>query len=336
MKLDCWICGAPADSREHKFKRTDLARSSQTWATGDLPYLFDARGTRRLQSPHSHHATFGKVLCGDCNSAKTQPFDQAYEKFSAWVNGRGKAILAMDELDFAPIFGSQASTSLLDLQKYFVKQLGCRLASEHFAIPSGLAASLWSQDLAPFEISLARNELFRGLSIRGPGVLGNYPLLGTYSIASGTAKGPYLTGSVVGYLDVVVRYDVASRYSWEGDRLDHRKSRARLGLYADTNPDAHLADGHLPVSSLSRTLRLGDRDFRIPSLSIDHIRYLASLPKPEPELPLAENLDRKLRIAHAILSPLFPDLTLQFLEDNMSLPDADALWQLAFRAGTSP
>lgn len=176
---------------------------------------------RHLQSPHSELATFGKVLCNDCNSSKTQPFDVAYETFSEWVNQQGKAVLTMSELDFTLIYGDVFQNSLLDLTKYFVKHLGCRLASEGFEIPSGLSASLGSTNLRSFEVSLARNGLLGDEPVRGPGVLGNYPTFGTYSISSQTSKGPYLTGMMVGHLDVVIRYGFADRYPWEGDPIDH-------------------------------------------------------------------------------------------------------------------
>jgi hypothetical protein len=77
--MKCWICGGLANSREHKFKKSDLIRSSTTWAPDDQPYLVAGGMQRRIPSPNSKIATFGKVLCSDCNSTRTQPFDRAYE-----------------------------------------------------------------------------------------------------------------------------------------------------------------------------------------------------------------------------------------------------------------
>jgi hypothetical protein len=47
-------------------------------------------------------------------------------------------------------------------------------------------------------------------------------------------------------------------------------------------------------------------------------------------MTLDQNIDRRLEITQAILSPLFPEMTIAFLEENLSIPDTDAIWRLAF------
>ena len=90
--MKCWICGGLANSREHKFKKSDLIRSSTTWAPDDRPYFVAGGVKRPIASPNAKIATtFGKVLCVDCNSARTQPFDRAYEAFSRYVNQTDRA-----------------------------------------------------------------------------------------------------------------------------------------------------------------------------------------------------------------------------------------------------
>ena len=42
---------------------------------------------------------------------------------------------------------------------------------------------------------------------------------------------------------------------------------------------------------------------------------------------LAENIDARLSIMLAILSPFFPEVTREFLKEN--LPECDAIWRLA-------
>ena len=76
MPRSCWICGAPADSREHKIKRSDLVREF-----GDGPYrdddtlihFMDGQDPRDLQGPNAKRLKYDPVLCGDCNSARSQP-----------------------------------------------------------------------------------------------------------------------------------------------------------------------------------------------------------------------------------------------------------------------
>jgi hypothetical protein len=328
--VNCWICGAPAETREHKFKRSDLVRSSATWTPADHPYFFGSGGVRRIRSPNSHAATFGKVLCGNCNSARTQPFDRAYERFSRWVNDAEGGIMTMSHLDFTAIYGSDCQGSVLDLQRYFVKHLGCRLASDRYEIPAGLAQSLWSDLLTPFEISLTRTRVLGDLPARGPGILGNHALFGTYSPSRGTTQGPYLTGVVVGYLDVIIRYAFPDRYPWEGDAVDHRSPNVRLGLYEGPTSGQHLSDGQIPQCVQSRKIQIGEIELDLPVLSPDHLRHILSLERPEPGLTLEQQIERRLEIAYAILAPFVPGLTKEYLEENLSFPETDALWRLVF------
>lgn len=330
----CWICGQPADTREHKFKRTDLVRSSKTWARDDLPYFISGDQWQQIQGPNSDIVTFGKVLCGKCNSTRTQPFDRAYEIFSEWVNRAATDLMAMPELDFTAIYGTNCRSSVLHLCKYFVKHLGCRLASDQYQIPPELPSSLWADDLGSFEVSCARSRVLGPFAARGPGILGNFPLLGTYSSSSGTVRGPYITGTIIGYLDVIIRYGFRQRYPWEGDPVCHHRPSVRLGLYEGTATGIHLFDGYLPDSRESRHFRIGNVDLTLPLLAPDHIRYILSLKRPHQENTLEENIECRLNIAHAILSPFWPELTTQLLEEHLSIPQADALWRLAFPTGS--
>jgi hypothetical protein len=328
--MKCWICGRVAKTREHKFKKSDLIRSSTSWAPDDKPYFVSGGVKRRIASPNDKIATFGKVLCSECNNARTQPFDYAYEAFSRWVNQIDRKIMALSHLDFSAIYGADFGPSVLNLKKYFMKHLGCRLASLGYSIPTGFVASLWTQHVAPFEITLARSHMLGDLPARGPGILDNYPTLGTYSPSAQQVRGPYITGSVVGYLDVIIRHDFAARYPWEGDSVDHHQPTMRLGLYERPASGVHLYDGELPGSDNSREFRVGDSDYRVPILSPEHMQYVLSLPRPTADMPLDRNMECRLAITHAILSPFFPEMTIPFLEENLSIPDTDAIWRLVF------
>jgi hypothetical protein len=328
--VKCWICGGNANTREHKFKRSDLVRSSTTWAPDDKPYFVSGGVKRRIASPNDKVATFGKVLCSECNNARTQPFDLAYEAFSRWVNQADRTIMALSHLDFTVIYGADYSQSVLNLKKYFMKHLGCRLASDRYAIPAGFAASLWTQDVAPFEITFARSQQLGELPVRGPGILANYPTFGTYSPSAQQVRGPYITGSVVGYLDVIVRYNFDARYPWEGDTVDHQQPKVRLGLYEDTASGVHLDDGELPDSKYSREFSIGGSQYTLPILSPEHMQYVLSLERPTADMPIDQNIKCRLAVTHAILAPIFPEMTIPFLEENLSIPDTDAIWRAAF------
>src|SRR5689334_9234505 len=83
----CWWCGNAADSGEHKYKRTDLVREfgSGPWRGQSAVAQVVGEKQRDLQSPGSARLKFSKVLCGTCNSARSQAFDQAYEQFAEYV-----------------------------------------------------------------------------------------------------------------------------------------------------------------------------------------------------------------------------------------------------------
>jgi hypothetical protein len=324
----CWICGDPADSREHKFKRTDLAHSSKTWAPADQPYFISEGGWRRIQGPDSRLVKFEKVICQACNNARTQPFDFAYDRFADWVNQKDAGLMQDTQIDFTEIYGADFQEGVLNLLKYFAKHLGCRIASDDYGLPPNLAASLASDDLAPFEISFSRNAELAGFPVRGPGTLHNFPLIGMTSPTTGKVHHPYLYGMVVGYIDVISRYDYRERFAWEGDSVVPANRTVRLGVYV--SGAAHLANGQIPGTETSRKIQIGGTEFEVPVLTLEHIKQISSMTMPGPDMSLAENIDAKLSIAHAILSPFYPEVTLEFLEDNLTLPDADALWTLVY------
>jgi hypothetical protein len=148
MPPTCWICEAPADSREHKIKRSDLVREFGTGAfdDGDLLHAVEGQRCRELQGPNSSRLKYQPVLCGDCNSARSQPWDRAYEAFNSWVFEHQRTVLSRRFVNLYEVFGEEGVVeSCPNLYKYFVKAFGCRLASAGYAVPSHLVA-LMSQD----------------------------------------------------------------------------------------------------------------------------------------------------------------------------------------------
>lgn len=70
----CWWCGQPATSKEHKYKRRDLARIS---AGGeDLSWGAPDGRIRTLRSIRKSEGTrFKKTVCQRCNDTRSQKFD---------------------------------------------------------------------------------------------------------------------------------------------------------------------------------------------------------------------------------------------------------------------
>ncbi len=79
METSCWICKGPADSSEHKFKKTDLITLH-----GEGPYVKDKEllhlkdgVIRKIHGPNARIVKYEKSLCQRCNDTFSQPFDYA-------------------------------------------------------------------------------------------------------------------------------------------------------------------------------------------------------------------------------------------------------------------
>lgn len=137
----CWWCSAPATTREHKFKRTDLARM---W--GDSPYLlWGSTSEERLvkvRGPNSQVAKFKPNLCMPCNSTKSQTFDAAYDQYADFVWRNMDLLWGKRWIDMAEIYGSSWRDGVMNLAKYFAKHIGCRIVDDGFKVPRSIPSFL--------------------------------------------------------------------------------------------------------------------------------------------------------------------------------------------------
>jgi hypothetical protein len=223
---------------------------------------------------------------------------------------------------------------MANLVRYFAKHLGCRIASENYTMPPGLGSSLTAADARPFEVTLSRNSELAGYLMRGAGILHNFPTLGLYSPTTGEVHGSFISGMIVGYLDVIYRYDYPERYPWEGDAIQPAHQFVRLGEYVSGAP--HPTNGMIPGTEISRRMTIGGIEYDIPVLSREHIQHLLSLDLPTSDMPVEKNIDARVKIAHAILSPFYRDVTESFLEENLTLADSDKLWNCVFPSRSRP
>lgn len=141
---DCWWCGQNANSREHKYKRTEIKRTF-----GDGPYRGDTAPVRvydsemyAVQGPRSNQLLFEKSLCSDCNSSRSQPFDRSYDQFIGFLDQNRQQLLILQEIDWAEVYGTNWRKTSLELLKYFVKHACCRLVESNLQIDSEVRESL--------------------------------------------------------------------------------------------------------------------------------------------------------------------------------------------------
>ena len=133
----CWWCGNEADSREHKYKRSDIVSQF-----GSGPYRDVVRGQEgdstwsNVQGPDSKWLKFEKNLCSVCNNSASQPYDQAYECVMQYVNAHSEVILSSHALDFAAIDFRDGWRALQTrMIGYLVKHAACRLAEARVEVP---------------------------------------------------------------------------------------------------------------------------------------------------------------------------------------------------------
>lgn len=135
------MCGDPATTGEHKVKRTDLERvhgRADAFRSANLNYLRSDASVVPLQGPNSKHVKYHRVLCGPCNSTRSQPFDHAYDTFAQYVEDRSDVLLSRRQIDFASVYGNGWREGQVNLFKYFVKALGCRIADAGKSVPNDL------------------------------------------------------------------------------------------------------------------------------------------------------------------------------------------------------
>ena len=138
----CWWCGAPANSREHKFKQSELRLNNGRGAwQGDAAVVHGRNGgeeLRQVQGPNSTLVKFSTSMCQNCNNARSQPFDQAYDKFIEYL-AANEATIAIDRrLRFSDIYGEGWATERVNLIKYWVKHVCCFAAENKLEVPADL------------------------------------------------------------------------------------------------------------------------------------------------------------------------------------------------------
>lgn len=139
----CWWCGSPADSREHKLKRSDLVREY-----GRPPYAgprtltyFSDSAKRDFHGPKSPLVKFAPSLCARCNDTRSQPFDRAWDLFVSYLVENETAILASETVSLSDVYGGDWGAGALNLARYVAKHLVCRIVQE-LPGPTGIDPAL--------------------------------------------------------------------------------------------------------------------------------------------------------------------------------------------------
>lgn len=145
----CWWCGKTGDSGEHKLKKSDVKRMFDEKVSTQPVWRFSGNAGdpssdqgKKVQGPNSVELKFPKILCRECNNARSQEFDEAYALFSQyWCDNRDR-LLEVRELDLREVYPDDWQNQAILLAKYLLKHVGCRLAEVGMEVPSSISAYL--------------------------------------------------------------------------------------------------------------------------------------------------------------------------------------------------
>lgn len=139
----CWWCGNDANSREHRFKKTDLEREfgKGSYIKGDVVKTkgnFDIKGGLPIQSANSIYLKYSNNLCQKCNNTKSQPFDRAYDIFIKYLLENELIIFETHFVNLRKVYGDNWKLRYRELICYFIKNVSSRLADINIRIDDNI------------------------------------------------------------------------------------------------------------------------------------------------------------------------------------------------------
>lgn len=142
----CWWCGSPANSREHKWKRSEVAQIFGRGSYDSVVWLTEGHGkvpqSEVIRGPKAARLMFGYSLCTQCNGARSQPFDHAYAVFSNYLLTHYAQVLEQRWFSLSDVYGLDAGVQRQNLARYYGKHIGCRIADKAGRVPENLVAFL--------------------------------------------------------------------------------------------------------------------------------------------------------------------------------------------------
>ncbi|MDN5653975.1 MAG: hypothetical protein L0G46_02640 [Kocuria sp.] len=169
-----------------------------------------------IRGPNSKAVKFSKILCRQCNNHRSQPFDNAYDKYFDFIQSNGDRLCRARSLDWREIYGESWQEEARLLGSYAVKNFGCWMAESGFTPPRAFVTFLDGGDLADTRLMLARQEsaslAYRAMALdgetrfdRGTGVLD----------AHGWVNGERTR--LVGYESFSYVADICMRFNWAAE-----------------------------------------------------------------------------------------------------------------------
>ncbi len=193
----CWWCGNPADSQEHRYKKADINRllGRGPYKGQDALVRVVEEKERAVQGPNSKELMFKANLCQKCNNERSQPFDRAYDEFIVHLEANSPSIIASKRIQFSAIFGAGWQTGRENIIRYYVKHIGCRLAEAGVLVDPRVGNYLDGsgplccvemhfeirEDIVALEAKLTADQLREGAVWIGSGMADHHQSTNTYS-----------------------------------------------------------------------------------------------------------------------------------------------------------
>lgn len=140
--MKCWICGGnDAATREHMAKATDLkelfgkpSQNGPLYFSGGDQLLRPRRRNVKVRSLKSNTLKFAHLICLTCNSARTQPYDYAWEHISGELRAAVSRILVAGSFRANWLFAYDTRQYMRQVHLYFVKLFGCLVVEGNIPI----------------------------------------------------------------------------------------------------------------------------------------------------------------------------------------------------------
>ncbi|MCX5042466.1 hypothetical protein OG921_04670 [Aldersonia sp. NBC_00410] len=186
----CWWCSAGADSREHRVKASQLRKMFET---SDHLMLSGKEGEHptRLNGVKAKPMLFPKILCAKCNNARSKPFDEAFDAFVQKVWNDPEYFRHRAEFDMSDIFHADPDGEM-KLARYYVKNIGCRIAEMGFAVPQQMIDFMNGAPVMPNGVILLYKDFSNYDQFRRAGVDGHYPFANRMYTPAAPEAGPLI------------------------------------------------------------------------------------------------------------------------------------------------
>lgn len=152
--MRCWICEKKGNTGEHLIKASDL-RSYFGEVSQKAPLYFHTSEKKNIpvgSIKKSKRLKSDALICNDCNSSLTQPYDKAWELLSAYLRTNWEAAYNAGKVNLTKVFPGNVKKSLLNVHLYFVKLFGCRIIENSVPI-----------DITPFQNSLLHTRSHKNI-----------------------------------------------------------------------------------------------------------------------------------------------------------------------------